>query len=107
MLPSDAQETWGLVVNEAMASGLQAIVSDACGCAEDLVAPIRPDFVFPVGDTHALSCALERAVVGPLPLHQIERHIDGFDPLRTVETVERLYAELFRRTATVADRDSA
>ena len=36
VLPSDHGETWGLVVNEALASGLACLVSDACGCAEDL-----------------------------------------------------------------------
>jgi hypothetical protein len=36
VLPSDYRETWGLVVNEAMASGLPCIISDQCGCAEDL-----------------------------------------------------------------------
>ena len=30
-------EQWGLVVNEAMASGLPVIVSNRCGCAKDLV----------------------------------------------------------------------
>ena len=36
MLPS-LKDTWGLVVNEAMASGLPVIVSKRCGCAQDLV----------------------------------------------------------------------
>ena len=31
------QEQWGLVVNEAMAAGLPVIVSNRCGCFEDLV----------------------------------------------------------------------
>jgi glycosyltransferase involved in cell wall biosynthesis len=30
-------EQWGLVVNEAMASGLPVLVSNQCGCAHDLV----------------------------------------------------------------------
>ena len=30
-------EQWGLVVNEAMASGLPVLVSNRCGCAPDLV----------------------------------------------------------------------
>lgn len=30
-------EQWGLVVNEAMASGLPVLVSNRCGCARDLV----------------------------------------------------------------------
>ncbi len=36
VLPS-LWEEWGLVVNEAMASGLPVIVSEAAGCAEDLL----------------------------------------------------------------------
>lgn len=36
VLPS-TREPWGLVVNEAMASGLPVVVSNASGCAEDLV----------------------------------------------------------------------
>jgi 1,2-diacylglycerol 3-alpha-glucosyltransferase len=30
-------EQWGLVVNEAMASGLSVLISNRCGCARDLV----------------------------------------------------------------------
>ena len=36
VLPS-AGETWGLVVNEAFACGLPAIVSDKVGCAPDMI----------------------------------------------------------------------
>jgi glycosyltransferase involved in cell wall biosynthesis len=34
---ASSQEQWGLVVNEAMASGLPVFVSNLCGCFEDLV----------------------------------------------------------------------
>lgn len=51
VLPSDRGETWGLVVNEALASGLPCLVSDACGCAEDLAGQ---EFSFPMGDVGEL-----------------------------------------------------
>jgi glycosyltransferase involved in cell wall biosynthesis len=34
---ASTMEPWGLVVNEAMASGLPVLVSNRCGCAPDLV----------------------------------------------------------------------
>jgi glycosyltransferase involved in cell wall biosynthesis len=45
VLPSK-REPWGLVVNEAMASGLPVIVSNRCGCAEELVRGGENGFVF-------------------------------------------------------------
>lgn len=54
VLPSDFKETWGLVVNEAMASGLPCIISDRCGCAEDL-GVIGPNLIFPFADADALA----------------------------------------------------
>ncbi|MGH7952682.1 MAG: glycosyltransferase family 4 protein [Limisphaerales bacterium] len=39
-------EQWGLVVNEAMASGLPVLVSNRCGCSADLVREGRNGFTF-------------------------------------------------------------
>jgi glycosyltransferase involved in cell wall biosynthesis len=62
VLPSDDGETWGLVVNEAMASGLPAIVSDQVGCHADLVQPGVTGSVFPCRDVDALArCMAEIA----------------------------------------------
>jgi len=58
VLPSE-YEPFGLVVNEAFACGLTAVVSTACGCAGDLVRNGETGFVVPVGDTVALSVQLE------------------------------------------------
>lgn len=59
VLPS-LHEPWGVVVNEAMASGLALITSDRVGAAEDLLAPGRNGATFPAGDAAALAEALVR-----------------------------------------------
>ena len=46
ILPSQFGETWGLVVNEALALGLPAVVSDRVGCRHDLIVPGETGAVF-------------------------------------------------------------
>lgn len=65
VLPSDYGETWGLVVNEAFACGLPAIVSDRVGCHPDLILRDRTGWVVPFGDTPALADALALAARDP------------------------------------------
>jgi glycosyltransferase involved in cell wall biosynthesis len=62
VLPSTFQETWGLVVNEAMNFSLPIIVSDKVGCAEDLVHPGWNGFVAPHGNIEALVEAIAKLV---------------------------------------------
>jgi glycosyltransferase involved in cell wall biosynthesis len=51
-------EQWGLVVNEAMASGLPVLVSNRCGCAPDLVEEGRNGFLFDPYDISSLAGAM-------------------------------------------------
>jgi glycosyltransferase involved in cell wall biosynthesis len=60
VLPSQSNESWGLVVNEAMATGLPAVVSDHVGCGPDLVIPGATGEVHRTGDVNDLVLALER-----------------------------------------------
>lgn len=55
VLPSDGGETWGLVVNEAMACGRACIVSDRVGCGPDLIRNRQTGAIFPLGDVEALA----------------------------------------------------
>ena len=61
VLPS-RHEPWGLVVNEAMACGTPAIVSDRVGSGPDLVEDFEAGCVFPVDDGVALRRCMESAL---------------------------------------------
>lgn len=52
---SSNSETWGLVVNEAMACGVPAIVSQGVGCAPDLIDEGSTGYTYPVGDVDTLA----------------------------------------------------
>jgi glycosyltransferase involved in cell wall biosynthesis len=55
VLPSNYGETWGLVINEGMATGLPALVSDRVGCANDLVIEGETGSIFSFGNVWHLS----------------------------------------------------
>jgi glycosyltransferase involved in cell wall biosynthesis len=65
VLPSRQEETWGLVVNEALHHGLPAVVSDVVGCAPDLIRPGVTGEVAPAGQVDALTAALARVLAAP------------------------------------------
>lgn len=56
---SNAQETWGLVLNEAMCFGLPVIVSDQIGATGDLVKPEVNGYIYSFGDIEGMSKYLE------------------------------------------------
>lgn len=58
VLPSKRTETWGLIINEAMACGKAVLVSSACGCAADLVQSGKNGLVFTNNDRDSLVRAL-------------------------------------------------
>jgi len=64
VLPSQ-HEPWGLIVNEVMNAARAVIVSDDVGCQPDLIRDGIEGYVFPVGDTHALTDALRRVLATP------------------------------------------
>lgn len=63
VLPSFGnEETWGLVINEALCAARPVIVSNHVGCAADLVHPDMNGLVFEAGNIEALTEALRDAV---------------------------------------------
>ena len=103
-------EQWGLVVNEAIASGLPVIVSERCGCAPELVQ--GNGFTFDPTDDHELaSRLLEMASLSDCDLKQrgeASRKIAGrFGPELFGEGLEqaaRVATQLTRKKSGITDR---
>jgi 1,2-diacylglycerol 3-alpha-glucosyltransferase len=94
VLPS-LREPWGLVVNEAMASGLPVIVSLRCGCADDLVENGSNGFIIDPQSSSDLAAALER--VSGLPKEErmqmaarSKAIIRDYSPERWAREIQRL-----------------
>ena len=96
VLPSEGSETWGLVVNEAMACGVPAVVSDQVGCGPDLIVPGQTGAIFPFGDTEAMAGALREVLAFEADdaARHISSHIAGYSPSRAaagvIEAADRL-----------------
>jgi glycosyltransferase involved in cell wall biosynthesis len=58
-------EPWGVVVNEAAASGLPLVLSDRVGAAHDLLVDGENGFVVPSDDVDATAAALKRLADDP------------------------------------------
>jgi glycosyltransferase involved in cell wall biosynthesis len=86
VLPSGPGETWGLVVNEALASGLPVIVSDACGVAADLGGA---GLVYRCDDIAALADTIEMVRAKP-PRQACDAFLAAHDFQVTVDTVTKL-----------------
>ena len=77
-------DTWGLVVNEAMACGLPIIVSNVAGCSADLVEEGWNGCVVPPQDSEKLSLAIDSVVRDAelrqrMSVHSLER-IRNYSP---------------------------
>lgn len=93
-LPSDHGETWGLVVNEALAGGLPCVASDACGCTEDLLRPIDPRLSFRLGDVGDLAAAVLHVQQSPPSPAQMASVMAQHSIGVTVDTVAALMQTL-------------
>ena len=91
-LPSDHGETWGLVANEAMASGLPCVVSNKCGCAQDLLRDLDSRLRFQCGNIEELLAALKSVLHHCPAPSELAAAIDRHHIRVTIETVVGLFA---------------
>jgi glycosyltransferase involved in cell wall biosynthesis len=87
-------EQWGLVVNEAMATGLPVIVSKRCGCVPDLVAEGSNGFTFDPGSVESLAklmldmCRLSKGRLEEMR-GESRRIVEDFTPAHFATGAER------------------
>lgn len=78
------QEQWGLVVNEAMAAGLPVLVSNRCGCFDDLIIEGVNGFGFDPTDNRQLLDLTIAVSSGKVDLDKMgcaaRQHIQKFSP---------------------------
>lgn len=70
VLPSNQNETWGLVVNEVMTGGIPCIVSDKVGCHSDLIEDGETGYVFNAYSQKELTKKIDAF---------IEKKLNGYD----------------------------
>jgi len=91
-------DPWGLVVNEAMASGLPVILSRAAGCAADLVEQEWNGLLVPPGDVAALAVAMQRLAHQPELCEAMglnsRRRISQYSPTQWAAGIARAVATI-------------
>ncbi len=97
VLPS-VQETWGLAVNEAMATGKPCIVSDLVGCAADLILDGKNGFVYRHSSESDFAEALLAYILDPSRAGREESAvlstIEGWSTEKAADRIETMVKRL-------------
>jgi glycosyltransferase involved in cell wall biosynthesis len=97
VLPS-LSETWGLVVNEAMAAGLPVLVSERCGCVPELVHPGLNGYVFDPLDVEELARLMALMTSRQVDLKAMGEESRRIISLYSPESWARSLADCIQRT---------
>ncbi len=103
VLPS-SDETWGVVVLEALACGLPVVVSDMVGCHPDVVVSKEIGDVVPACDVQALASAIDRRLRQPcrVPLAAWESVYRNMNYAAVAERLVTFIRETMPAAASVA-----
>lgn len=106
VLPS-LSETWGLVVNEAMAAGLPVLVSHRCGCVPELVRQGWNGYVCDPLDTDGMARVMAVLSSPAVDLNAMGAASQRLVSLYTPETWAQGLADCLERTALRTRRSAA
>jgi glycosyltransferase involved in cell wall biosynthesis len=94
ILSSDS-ETWGLVVNEAFAAGIPAIVSDSCGCFPDLITK-ETGAVYQTGNVDQLKMEMVN-IINRKNENRIDKAINQKNLIHSYDTIVLSFKEFINR----------
>ncbi len=97
VLPSLHSETWGLVVNEALCHGLPCVVSEAVGCAPDLVEPSATGEIFQAGSVRSLTAAIQRVLAWRRPSEtrlRCREKVSGYSVMNAAAGIAEAYRDV-------------
>lgn len=99
VLPS-SDETWGVVVLEALACGCPVVVSDMVGSGPDVINHVEVGSIVPVNDINSLAEAITRYLTSRPTPQQIAKLWNPIAERMRHQTVARRLIEFLNKTAT-------
>lgn len=98
ILPS-VSETWGLAINEAMASGIPVLASEFCGGASDLIQE-NCGSIFALNNARAVAETIERWATDQMLYlkmkEEVQKRIQEFSYQNIVEAVNQQFNEVLK-----------
>jgi len=107
VLPSRTGETWGLVVNEALHHGVPVVVTEAVGCAPDLVERGRTGEVCAADSVEALAATIRSAwpLMGEAAIRAgCRERVAGYSISRAAAGIAAAYRQVVAAPAHGANR---
>ena len=97
VLPSFV-DTWGMVVNEAMAAGVPVICSTGAGASRDLIRHGKSGMIFKKGDVDGLTAAMELLLSSKALRKSMVKEADKILEHFTIETARDQFIEAIDKT---------
>lgn len=97
VLPSLHNETWGLVINEALSCGTPCAVSTACGAAPDMIVPGITGATFAATDIEGMATAITQCLAIDRRSMDWQRHMDRYSPAAAAAGIQAAAGALGRR----------
>jgi len=104
VLPSRWGETWGLVVNEALHHGVPCLVSEAVGCAPDLIEADATGYIFTTNNAQSLASVLQQVsklIDSSTTRTKCRQKVSGYSVEEAARGIAQAYAQVTQQALPV------